>query len=508
MNDTIEPIENERETRIKKAQELKSKGDNPYKSNFAKTHFTDEVMFYAKENKLRESEDVFTSTKKDIRTAGRILAIRNHGKILFVNIQDMRGELQVFIKEDILGAEKFSFVVDMLDMGDFVGVVGEPFMTKQDKLALCVAEIELLSKAINPMPSEHFGIEDTELRYRKRYLDLILNEKSRETMRVAIEMVDFLRNWLKERDFVEVTTRVLQNLPGGANAESFVTHHNYLDVDLYLRIASELDLKMAVAGGKERVFEIGPVFRNEGIDAEHLQEYQSLEFYCAYKSIEESMEWAEDMLSQAALSTVGKKTGIVFSESGEAKTVSLDPPFRKIAFLDLMKKEGVDSDTSEDELRKKIVATGVSEKEIKGKTSGALLDILYKKTVRPNIIEPTFVTQYPVDMFPLARPNDKNEKVADSYQIVVGGVELVKAYSELIDPVVQREALMKQERARKGGDNEAERLNEEFLTAMEHGMPPMVGFGLGISRFVAVLTGTKNLKETILFPLLAPKKDK
>lgn len=500
-------IDSEYDVRSDKVSELKKKGIPPYRNDFKKTHFANEIEKYPETHKLRDAEEVLAGPKDEVAVAARVLAIREHGKVSFVDIRDMRGDAQLCVKEDIVGADNYKFFLDYIDIGDFVGATGEVFITKKDTTAVCVLNIVLLSKAVAPFPKEHFGIEDQELRYRKRYIDMVINKGSRQVIEKRTETIRALSDWFYERGFIELNTRVLQTHYGGANARPFKTHHHYLDIPLYLRISNELDLKMAVAGGFERAFEIAVDFRNEGIDAQHLQEFLMLEWYCAYENFEKGMEWTEDIVSEVAQKVVGRKEGIVYlKNSDEPTNISLDPPYKRIRFNDLLKEHLKEFDIDANSDKEKLISTanklGI---ETAGKSRASLLDEIYKKEIRPKIIEPTFVTHHPAYLLPLASRSADNPDFVESYQLIVGGIELVKGYTELVDPVIQRETLKEQAKARSEGDEEAMIENEEFVTAMEHGFPPMTGWGMGIERFVAILTGVKNIKETVLFPLISPK---
>ena len=503
----MEIKDSEYEVRKDKVSQLKKNNENPYKAKFNKTHFADEIGVYPDTHSLRTSEEVLEKPNEDVSVAGRVVAIREHGKVSFVDIKDMNGNVQLCIKEDIVGSESYDFLKSYIDLGDFVGATGEVFITKKETIAICVSKFQLLSKALNSFPKDYFGIEDVELRYRKRYLDLTLNDDSKNIILVRNKVINSLRSWLVERGFVELTTRTLQTHYGGAMARPFTTHHHYLDIPLYLRISNELDLKMAVGGSFERAFEFAVDFRNEGIDSQHLQEFQMLEWYCAYENFETGMDWTEDIISKTALEVIGAKEATVYVDR-EPKKVSLDPPFKRVKFEELLKKYlNIDSSISKDKLVDMAVEHKImNEKEAKQKSQATLLDELYKKEIRNKIIEPTFITQHPRSLLPLARPCDDDPNFVESYQLVIGGTEVVKGYSELIDPDIQRKTLQEQASARNEGDEEAMIENEEFLTAMEHGFPPITGFGMGVDRFVALLTGVKNIKETVLFPLVVPKK--
>ena len=492
----------ERVIRLAKLNKIIDSGVKANPSRFERTHTTTEATVFAEKSKLRTADEVFAAPKKEIRVAGRIMTFREHGKIAFANIQDASGQLQICFKFEVLGENVFKFLLDDVDLGDFVGIVGEPFMTKQNKLAILCAEFVFLGKALRPLPDKFHGLEDTEIKYRKRYLDLIANRETMDRFLVRSKITEGIRNWLLKKDFTEVVTRSLQPQAGGAVAKPFVTHHNALDTDYALRIAPELDLKMAIVGGFERVFEFAIDFRNEGMDPSHLQEFQMLEWYAAYEDFNTNMKWTEEMLQEAVPAALGKSTFTVYDKKGKEHTVDISKPFKKVTFSELLSSVGVDIFAEKDILVKKAIDIGLDEKEVKARSRANLLDDIYKKLVRPNLIEPTLLLHHPADLLPLARKNDADPRLADSFQLLIAGWEVMKAYSELVDPIAQRKAFEDQAKEKAAGDEEAMEVNEEYLTAMEHGMPPITGFGMGIDRLVALVTGQKNLRDVVLFPLM------
>ena len=500
-----ESTKNEREIRLEKLKELRANGFT-YKGNFNKTHKTIDVV-EMDSSKFRGADEVLEKPKDEVGVAGRILTIRDHGGILFIDIQDRWGELQIAFTEKVLGADGLEHIRKYFDLGDFIGVSGEPFITKQDKLAVLTSSYELLTKALNPLPTQHFGLADTDTRYRKRYLDLIVNKEVKDRFEVRSKVVQSLRDWLLENDFVEVVTRTLQPIAGGAMAETFVTHHNALDYDFNLRISNELDLKMAVAGGFERVFEFSIDFRNEGIDSSHLQEFQMLEWYCSYADYKTGIEYTKQLLKKAVIDATGDSKVKIKGRDDEEFEVDFAKDIPTVTFASLLEKEGIDINADRDTLFNYAKEKNLEIENIEKRSRGNLLDDIYKKVIRPKIQQPIFIEKHPADMFPLARRNDEDDTLVDSYQLVIATWEIVKGYSELVDPEQQKAAFDEQAKAKVGGDSEAMDKNDEFVTAMEHGMPPITGFGLGIDRFVSLITGTHNLKETVLFPLMLPKND-
>ena len=495
----------EREVRMRKLSILQdAQGVPPFRNRFEKKHSAGRVAKLDPE-KFRSAEEVLKSPRATTRVAGRLLSIRDHGGILFLDVQDSEGCLQVACTKQALTEARVRFIREFLDPGDHIGVVGEPFLTRRGTVALHAASYMLLSKALLPLPTRHFGIANTETRYRKRYLDLVTDRDVYNRFVVRSAFVQAIRSWLLNKRFVELVTRTLQPVPGGANAETFKTHHRMLGCDYYLRISNELDLKMAIAGGFERVFEFAIDFRNEGIDASHVQEFQMLEWYCAFEDYRRGIEWTKEMLAFALKESLGKTTCTVPVKGGGTREIDFGGRIRTVTFETLLAEYGIPMRGKKEDIANKAKEVGIDEETIRTFSHGHLLDEVYKKVIRPHLVEPVFVIQHPASMLPLARRNDEDPSVADSYQLVVRGWEVVKGYSELVDPIEQRKAFTEQAEARKGGDAEAMPFNHEFLEAMEYGMPPMTGFGMGIERMVSVITGVENCKEVILFPLLGRK---
>ncbi|MDI9325463.1 MAG: lysine--tRNA ligase [Alphaproteobacteria bacterium] len=494
----------ERSMRLQKIQALKAEGIIPYVGLFKKTHYADDIA--SMDNSLfRSAEDVLANPKQPIHFAGRVMTLRDHGGIIFIDVQDMTGNVQVALTENTIKEKGMAFVRSYIDVGDFIGVTGEPFLTKQNKLALHSTTPTLLSKTLRPIPSKHFGIEDTELTYRRRYLETITDEKAKKRFEIRSAFVQGMREWLLSNKFTEVTTRTLQPIAGGTMAEKFSTHHNAFKHDFYLRISNELDLKRAVVGGFDRVFEFAIDFRNEGIDPSHLQEFQMLEWYCAYDNYISGMHMTEQLLRHAIQKSLGGLTAIMYDKTGEAHNVDFAKEIPRTTFNELLLQEGINIHSTLEELQKKARLIGIEESQVNTRSRANLLDDIYKKTARPKIIKPTFVIDYPADLLPLARKKDDDNSVAESYQLVVAGWEVVKGYSELVDPHAQYQAFLDQEKAKQKGDSEAMSFDDDYIIAMEYGMPPLSGCGIGIERMVALLTGQSNVRDVVLFPLLLPK---
>ncbi len=493
----------EKSVRMDKLARLRKMCNIPYKGSFNKTHFTSDVRDFDQSG-FRDGAVVIKKPSEKVSVAGRVMTKRDHGGLTFLDIKDMDGDLQIALNEEVLKKD-MEFLREFIDLGDFIGVVGEPFITKRGTLAVSAKNFELLSKAIRPFPTKHFGIEDIETRYRKRYLDILLNDDVSNRLRVRSKVVESLRQSLIKNKFVEVVTRTIQPTAGGAMAKTFKTHHDALNYDFNLRISNELDLKMAVAGGIERVFEFAIDFRNEGIDSSHLQEFQILEWYLSYENYEKGIQISTEILRKAIEDSLGTTTFKILDKDGKEHEISFEDKIPRITFRDLLKKHDIDVDEDIKELQK--IANGLGIESVEKRSKGNLLDDIYKKIVRPKLINPIYIVDYPAEMFPLARRKDEDENIAEAYQLIIGSWEIVKGYSELVDPIEQRRTFEEQEKERDRGDSEAMEINKEFLCAMEHGIPPVTGFGMGIDRFVALITGAQNLRESVLFPLLLPKDD-
>lgn len=494
--------------RKKKLTDWEAHGFSGYAFKFDRTH-TAAAGQVAAEKFSKKWRDAAEILKKgptfDIKMCGRVVNFREMGKLVFLRLRDVSGDFQVVLAQDVFG-QNFKPYTKMLDLGDFVGFFGEFFMTNHGEPTLLAAKIMPLSKSIRPLPEKWAGLKNIEECYRNRHLDLISNPDTLKRFQLRSAIIKEIRGFLEDKDFMEVETRTLQLQAGGAMAKVFKTHHNALDQELVLRISLELEHKILVAGGIERLYEIGKCFRNEGTDPSHLQEFTMLEWYCAYADLDTNMQWTEDMIRQIC-TKVFKTTKItVLNEAGESIQADFGKKFPRKFFPDLLKEyANIDmSAITRKELEKVCIEKyEMSVAEAKKTARGNLLDYVYKKTVRPHLIQPTFVLDYPSDVKPLARP--KENGTADCYQLLVAGWEVVNSYGELTDPQVQRKLLEEQATAKAAGDDEAMEVDEDFLGAMEVGMPPMTGFGMGIDRFVALLTTQSNLRDVVFFPLMKPK---
>ncbi|RJQ24944.1 lysine--tRNA ligase [Candidatus Parcubacteria bacterium] len=440
-----------------------------------------------------EQFDTLSEEKKSISLVGRITALRDQGKIIFCDLKDERGKIQVVLNEAEL--KDFSLIQETLDMGDFLEVSGTLFSTKRGEKSILPSQARIIGKSIRPIPSEWYGIEDIETRLRKRYLDLITHQEIRDLFIKKDIFWTTIRNFLKKEEFHEVETAVLEPVPGGAEAEPFVTHHNALDTDFYLRISLELPLKRLLVGGYEKVFEIGRIFRNEGIDREHLQDYTQMECYWAYADYNNMMDLTRRMYQE----TVKQITGGYITTyqdmdidwSGEWPQVDYYEIFKEKTNVDLTK-------ATISDLQRRAQELGIRMEPNLGR--GRLIDLIYKKTVRPFLLQPCFLVNPPVDIEPLAKRSEKDEGRVERFQIMAGGTELGKGFSELNDPIDQRARFEDQMKLREAGDSEAQRIDNDFLEALEYGMPPAAGFGLSERLFSVIMN--RPIRETVIFPLM------
>lgn len=475
---------------LKKAKFLEQREKGNLTDHYNKTHSIAEVSN-------------LTEGTKEVNTAGRIVAMRTMGKILFAHIYDFTGKVQICVRKTEETPEVFEEFVANASIGDFIGVEGEMFTTKTGERTLRVGSWKLLNKCLRTLPEKYHGIEDIETRYRQRYLDIIMNSASRDVFQKRFEIVKTLRRYLEDSGYLEVETPILQTTPSGALARPFVTHHNALDIDCVMRIACETYLKRCIGAGIDKVFEFARSFRNEGISATHLQDFTMLEFYASYWNSDIMRKFVEGMMRNLIEKIFGT---VKVTLSGNEINFSGDWPIYEYSQL-IQRDSGIDIKkyNTRETLAEQIKAKNIRlDDDINTLNWANMLDSLYKKVSRPKLIQPCFLVKYPVEMAPLARRNSKELQYVDFFQFLVNGVELVKAYSELVDPIDQRERFEEQMKAREHGDYEAMPIDEEYLTAMEHGFPPIAGVGIGIDRLTMILCGCDNIKDTILFPLLRP----
>lgn len=477
------PLQDLQKVRLEKLENIKKLGVDPYP---------------AKSNRKQTIDESRNMMDRKVVVAGRLRSFRSMGKISFADLEDQSGKIQLFFSQEVLSSEKYDFLSN-LDIGDFIDAEGEVFKTNAGEISIRVESYQILSKSIRPIPSEWFGLKDTEERLRKRYLDLMLNKDIRELFAQKSKFWANTRKYLVDKGFLEVETPALEQTPGGADARPFITHHNALDIDLFLRISLELPLKRLLVGGYEKVFEIGRIFRNEGIDDEHLQDYTQLEFYWAYADYEVLMDFVQEMYQKVIQETFGtletKWNGQIINWGGEWKRKN---------YTDLLNESwGVDIDKmSVEDLYALAKKLNVKVEENLGK--GRLLDYLYKKTIRPNLIQPMFLLNHPVEVEPLAKRLPDDPSKVQRMQVIATGSELGKGFSELNDPIDQKQRFEEQMKLRAAGDEEAQRMDEDFVEALEYGMPPAAGFGIS-ERLFAMLVD-KPVRETVIFPTMKPER--
>jgi len=477
---TIDEI---KKARLKKLKSIESAGLLAYPGETKRTHTCQEAL------------NQFSKLKKVIVLNGRIMSLRQHGGLIFANIQDGFGLIQILLKKDALGEKGYKFFLDHFDIADFIEVKGTLFKTKRGEKTLEVAGYKMLSKSLLPLPEKWHGLKDVEERYRKRYLDLLFNDEVREKFIIRSKIIKELRKFLEDKGFLEVETPILQPVYGGATARPFKTKLNALNLDLYLRISPELYLKRLLVGGFEKVYEIGRCFRNEGIDKAHNPDFTMLEYYAAYHNYKDLMKMDEEMLS-VLLKNLFNKKEIEY----EGKKLSFKTPFKRIEFKEIFRKYtkiNID-DVHINVLEKKAKELGI---KIKG-GKFEIADEIFKKVIRPKIEQPSFIIHYPVEAFPLAKPLDKDPSKSASYQLIIMGMEIIKAYNELNNPILQEKNFLSQEKIFKKGFEEAQRMDKDFIEALKYAMPPAAGWGMGIDRLIILLTNSHSLREAILFPTM------
>ena len=487
-----EPLENLRRVRIEKLEKIRKLGIEPFPARWGKL-----------ESRIKNQELRTRELGEKIAAAGRLMGWREHGKIIFADLVDESGRTQLVFKEDRL-LPIACRLMPLLDIGDFIGIEGKLFKTDAGELSIEVKDLTLLAKSLRPLPEKHEGLKDIETRYRQRYLDLLVNPEVKEVFRIRTKIIDELRNYLNKHGGFEVETPVLQPVYGGATARPFITHHNALDCDLYLRISDELYLKRLIVGGFKFVYEFGKDFRNEGISPQHNPEFTMLEFYWAWKDYNDLMQFTEEMLSHVIKKVTGKYT-VEYHED----TLDFSPPWERKTFAEaVLTGSGLDITKvdTEVELRDEIKKRKINI-DLKGVVGyGALLDAFYKQLVRPKIIGPLFLYDWPVEMVPLAKRKAVNPRTVESFQPIVKGMELLLSYSELNDPLDQRKRWEEEMNLARKGLEEYQVVDEDYLRALEYGMPPTAGWGMGIDRFTAIVTNQPSLKDVILFPTLRPEK--
>jgi len=484
--------------RKKKFEELIQEGFPPYPNTFRISHSAEEIARLYGDR----SEEEFKTLTERFSVAGRLVRLNHFGKAAFGHIQDRTGRIQGYFRRDQMSPGSFE-VFSRLDIGDIVGIQGKLFRTRTGELTLMVEEAELLAKSFRPLPEKWHGLTDLETRYRQRYVDLIMNPHSRDVFIIRSRTVDFLRRFLTQRGFLEVETPMMQPIPGGATARPFKTHHNTLDMDLYLRVAPELYLKRLVVGGLERVFEVNRNFRNEGISTQHNPEFTMLEFYQAYATYRDLMDLTENMFSLLVKEIKGGT-----SLDYQGTSIDFRSPWRRLSIQEGLTAYG---ELKEEELkdREKVLAYGrKAGLELKGdEPLGKVWVDLFEKIAEPNLIQPTFVTEYPIEDSPLARRNDQKPEFVDRFELYIFGREIANAFSELNDPQDQKARFLEQAKAKARGDEGAGLMDEDYVRALEYGMPPTAGEGIGVDRLVMLLTDSPSIRDVILFPQMRPEKE-
>jgi len=483
--------------RLKKLEALRKEGIDPYPNDFRVTHTSKDLH----EAFDPLSDEELKSTGEIFCLAGRIVAIRDFGKASFIHIQDRKGRIQAYLQKDTVGDAAFR-LFKTFDIGDFIGLEGKVFRTKTRELTLQVQKFQLLVKSLRPLPEKWHGLTDIEARYRQRYLDLIANPRVKEIFLTRTTTIQKIRDFFIQRDFLEVETPMLHPIPGGATAKPFRTHHNALDMELYLRVAPELFLKRLVVGGLERIFEINRSFRNEGISTLHNPEFTMLEFYQSYATYEEMMKTTEELFSSIVKEIHG---GLRLQYQG--KEIDFTPPWRRLFYKESLLEYGkVDPVIMKEPSRAIELAKSLGLELRRGTSHGKVLDDLFKELVEPHLVQPTFVTHYPTEVSPLSRRNGKDLDVVDRFELFIAGREIANGFSELNDPVDQRERFFQQLKERTDEVDAVLNLDEDFLRALEFGMPPTAGEGIGIDRWVMLLADAPSIRDVIFFPLLRMEK--
>ncbi|MGB9661684.1 MAG: lysine--tRNA ligase [Moorellaceae bacterium] len=477
--------------RKEKLDVLRQRGVEPYGGRFVRTHSTQEIR-----HNFADLEG------KEVTLAGRIRAIREHGKATFADLQDQTGRIQLYVKLDRVGEEAYRIFTQLLDIGDILGVRGTVFRTRRGEISVEVSHFTLLCKSLRPLPEKWHGLKDVDLRYRQRYLDLIVNPEVRQVFITRAKVLKAIRTFLDGRGFLEVETPTMHTVAGGAAARPFITHHNALDIDLYLRIALELHLKRLLVGGLEKVYEMGRIFRNEGISTKHNPEFTMLELYQAYADYHDMMELLEQMVAFVAREAVGTTT-----VEYQGTLLELAPPWPRVTMMEAIQKyTGIDF-TLLDEVQAYRAAENLGVEVKPGLSRGKIINEVFEAMVEPHLIQPIFVVDYPLEISPLAKKKEDNPAFTYRFEAFIAGRELANAFSELNDPIDQRERFEAQLQERAAGDEEAHMMDEDFLRALEYGMPPAGGLGLGVDRLVMVLTNSPSIRDVILFPTMRPREE-
>ncbi|NLO22412.1 MAG: lysine--tRNA ligase [Syntrophomonadaceae bacterium] len=478
-----------KKVRLEKLQELRDMGIDPFGGRFERNAVAQEII-----DNFNELE------AQSVTVAGRIMSKRRHGKAGFANIQDLSGQVQLYFRKDDLGEEKYE-LFKKLDMGDILGIEGEVFRTQKGEISIHVRNLTYLSKALNPLPEKWHGLKDVELRYRQRYVDLIVNPEVKEVFVKRSRIIKEIRNYLDNRGFLEVETPMMQPIAGGAAARPFITHHNALNMDLYLRIAPELYLKRLIVGGLEKVYEINRNFRNEGISTKHNPEFTMLEIYQAYADFHVMMQLTEDLISSVML-----KVNNSMSVEFEGHSINFMPPWKRMTMLEAIKEyTGVDFNQILNDEAAQSAARQLGMEVSGDSTRGEIINEIFEEHVEEKLIQPTFIYGHPVEISPLAKRNAEQPELTDRFEVFIMQREIANAFSELNDPLDQKQRFLKQVEKRAGGDSEAHMMDEDYINALEYGMPPAGGLGIGIDRLIMIMTGMSSIRDVIIFPTLRPK---
>ncbi|WP_019536376.1 lysine--tRNA ligase [Paenibacillus ginsengihumi] len=476
-----------------KLDELRGLGIDPFGQKFERTHLAGDI-FKAYEN---QSKEELESLQAEVSIAGRIMQKRGMGKAGFAHIQDITGKIQIYVRQDAVGEAKYR-AFDILDIGDIVGVRGTVFKTKTGELSVKANEVEVMSKSLLPLPEKYHGLKDVELRYRQRYVDLIMNPEVQQTFIARSRIIQSMRRYLDSRGYLEVETPTLHSIAGGAAARPFITHHNALDMQLYMRIAIELHLKRLIVGGLEKVYEIGRVYRNEGISTRHNPEFTMIELYEAYADYKDIMRLTEDMIAHIAQEVLGS-TKLVY----QGKEVDLTPPWRRVSMVDAIKEVvGIDFSVQMSDEEAHALAKKHNVPVEPMMTFGHIVNAFFEAFVEETLIQPTFITGHPVAISPLAKKNAADPRFTDRFELFIVAREHANAFTELNDPIDQRERFEAQLKEREQGNDEAHEMDEDFIRALEYGMPPTGGLGIGIDRLVMLLTDSPSIRDVLLFPLM------
>lgn len=482
------PLDELMQIRREKLDSLIEQGISPYGERFERTHLTKDIIDDF--NQLEDTETVI---------AGRVMSLRTHGKASFADLADASGRIQLYIRIDKVGEDTYE-LFKKIDIGDIIGVRGRIFRTRRGEISVEILSLKMMAKSLRPLPDKWHGLKDVELRYRQRYVDLMVNPDVRRVFETRSRIIQVLRDFLLARGFLEVETPMLNVIAGGANARPFITHHNALDMDLYMRIAPELYLKRLLVGGFEKVFEIGKNFRNEGISTKHNPEYTSVEIYQAYADMNDMMKMTEELFAHIAVELLGT-TEIEFDNHN----ISLAPPWPRIPMLEAVKQfsgvdlTGLDAKSARQAAREKGL-------QVEANASyGSVLEELFDKYVEPNLIQPVFITEHPVEVSPLAKRKKDNPQLTERFEPFIVTWEMANGFSELNDPIDQRERFVKQVQQRESGDEEAHMMDEDYVTALEYGMPPAGGLGIGIDRLVMLMTNSLSIRDVLLFPHMRPR---